>query len=96
MRGEKIYEANLDVTGETDYGIPLNTVLSGQVNIPAQGVRIDVSFQGRATGRLAGTVRGVDYVRMRARSGGSGPLIFQQARSTSPPLCSDMHEHLAV
>jgi len=66
MRGEKIYEYDLDVTGMTDYGVTLEAILSGQVAIPPQGVRIDVAFEGRAKGRLAGRVRGVDYARMRA------------------------------
>jgi hypothetical protein len=66
MRGEKIYEYVLDVTGVTDHGMTMEAVLSGQVPIPPQGVRLDVAFAGRATGRLAGRVRGVDYVRMRA------------------------------
>jgi len=66
MRGEEIYEYDLDVTGVTDYGVSLEAILSGQVEIPPQGVRIDVAFAGRGSGRLAGQVRGVDYVRMRA------------------------------
>lgn len=66
MRGEKIYEYELDVIGVTDYGVSLDAVLSGQVRIPPQGIRIDVAFEGRARGRLTGVVRGVDYVRMRA------------------------------
>lgn len=66
MRGEQIYEYDLKVTGVTDYGIPMDAILSGQVQIPPQGVRFDVAFEGRAVGRLAGTVRGVDYARMRA------------------------------
>ena len=66
MRGEKIYDYNVEVTGMTDYGITLDTILTGQTQIPPQGVRIDVAFEGRGTGRLAGRVRGVDYVRMRA------------------------------
>jgi len=66
MRGEKIYEYDLDVTGVTDYGIPLDAVLSGQVPIPPQGVRIDIAFEGRAAGRLSGRVHGVDHARMRA------------------------------
>jgi hypothetical protein len=66
MTGEKIYEYDLDITGVTDYGLTMEAVLSGQVAIPPQGVRIDVAFAGRASGRLAGQVRGVDYLRMRA------------------------------
>jgi hypothetical protein len=66
MKGEKIYEYDLDVTGVTDYGVTLDDILSGQVDIPPQGARIDVAFEGHATGRLAGRVQGVDYARMRA------------------------------
>jgi len=66
MRGEKIYEYDLDITGMTDYGVTLDAILSGQVPIPPQGVRIDVAFAGRASGRLAGHIHGVDHTRMRA------------------------------
>lgn len=66
MNGEKIYEYDLDVTGMTDYGIPLEAILSGQTAIPPQGARLDVAFEGRSEGRLTGRVRRVDYVRMRA------------------------------
>ena len=66
MRGEKIYEYTLDVTGMTDFGITLEAILSGQTPIPPQGVRIDDAFDGRATGRLAGRVHGVDFAKMRA------------------------------
>jgi len=66
MKGEKIYEYTLDVTGMTDFGITLEAILSGQTPIPPQGVRLDVAFDGRATGRLAGRVHGVDFTKMRA------------------------------
>jgi hypothetical protein len=66
MRGEKIYEYDLDVTGVTDHGMTLESILSGQAEVPPQGVRVDVAFEGRAVGRLAGRVRGVDYARLRA------------------------------
>jgi len=66
MKGEKIYEYDLDITGMTDYGVTLDAILSGQARVPPQGARIDVAFDGRAIGRLAGRVRGVDYLRMRA------------------------------
>lgn len=66
MKGEKIYEYDLDVTGMTDYGVSLEAILTGKEMVPPQGVRIDVAFEGHAKGRLAGRVRGVDFVRMRA------------------------------
>jgi hypothetical protein len=66
MRGEKIYEYDLDVTGVTDFGVEMGAALSGQVKLPPQGIRIDVAFAGRASGRLAGRVHGIDHARMRA------------------------------
>ena len=66
MKGEKIYEYDVDVTAVTDYGVTLEAILSGQAKVPPQGARIDVAFDGRATGRLTGRVRGIDYLRMRA------------------------------
>jgi hypothetical protein len=65
MKGEKIYEYDLDVTGVTDYGVALQAILSGQASVPPQGARIDVAFEGCAKGRLTGRVRGMDYLRIR-------------------------------
>src|SRR5208337_2889960 len=66
MTGEKIYEYDLDITGVTDYGVSLESILAGKAKVPTQGARFDVAFEGNATGRLSGRVRGVDYLRMRA------------------------------
>ena len=66
MQGEKIYEYDLDITGVTDYGVTMEAILSGQQSVPPQGARFDVAFEGKATGRLSGRVRGVDYLTMRA------------------------------
>ena len=66
MKGEKIYEYDLNVTGKTDCGVTLQDILSGQTQIPSQGARIDVAFEGRAKGRLTGRVHGTDYIRIRA------------------------------
>ena len=66
MKGEKIYEYDLDITGMTDFGMSLEAILSGKEAVPPQGARIDVAFEGHASGRLSGKVRGVDYLRLRA------------------------------
>jgi len=60
MTGEKIYAYDLDITGVTDYGISMESILSGKEALPPQGARFDVAFEGNATGRLTGRVRGVD------------------------------------
>lgn len=66
MRGEKIYEYDLDVKGVTDYGVTLQAILTGKEKVPPQGLRFDVALEGSARGRLAGQVRGFDYIRARA------------------------------
>ena len=66
MRGEKIYEYDLDVKGVTDYGVTLQAILTGKEKVPPQGLRFDVALEGSVRGRLAGQVRGFDYIRARA------------------------------
>lgn len=66
MRGEKIYEYDLDITGVTDFGITMDAILSGASPVPPQGARLDVAFAGRARGKLTGAVRGIDHLRIRA------------------------------
>jgi hypothetical protein len=66
MRGEKIYEYDLNITGVTDYGVTMDALLSGKEKIPPQGARFDVAFAGPVKGRVTGSVHGVDYLRMRA------------------------------
>ncbi|HKI69224.1 MAG TPA: DUF3237 family protein, partial [Verrucomicrobiae bacterium] len=66
LTNEPIYSYDLDITGVTDYGLGMKDILDGKTPIPPQGARFDVAFAGRGTGRLTGTVRGVDYLVMRA------------------------------
>jgi hypothetical protein len=66
MRGEKIFECDLNITGVTDYGVTLDAVLSGNENLPLQGTRFDVGFEGDSKGRLTGKMRGIEYLLMRA------------------------------
>jgi hypothetical protein len=66
MRGEKIYEMELDLAGVTDYGLSMEAILSGQKAIPLHGARFDLAVNGPFKGRLAGRAHGVDYVRVRA------------------------------
>jgi hypothetical protein len=66
MRGEKIYDMELDITGVTDYGVSMDAILAGQEAIPLHGARFDLAVDGRYEGRLAGRAHGVDYLRVRA------------------------------
>lgn len=66
MRGEKIYEMDLDLTGVTDFGVSMDAITTGKEAIPLQGARFDLAVDGPFKGRLAGRAHGVDYVRVRA------------------------------
>jgi hypothetical protein len=66
MRGDKIYDVELDITGVTDYGVSMDAILAGQEAIPLHGARFDLAVDGRFKGRLAGRAHGVDYLRVRA------------------------------
>ena len=79
--GEQLYEYTLKITGVTEYGASLQAVLAGEAPPPPSGLRVDIAFEGTATGRLAGAVRGVDYANLRAD--GRGELDIKAAITTS-------------
>ena len=67
MPGELLYEYTVQFTQVVEYGVSAEALFSGQTAPPAEGARIDVHFEGPATGaRLKGTVKGVDYLHIRA------------------------------
>ena len=66
MRGEKIYEMDLDLTGVTDFGVSMDAITTGKEAIPLHGAGFDLAVDGPFKGRLAGRAHGVDYVRVRA------------------------------
>jgi hypothetical protein len=66
MKGEKIYEFDLDLTGITDFGVSMNDIITGKEMIPLHGARFDLAIDDRSKGRLAGRVHGFDYLRVRA------------------------------
>ncbi len=67
MPGEPLYEYTVQFTEVVEYGVSAEALFSGQTPPPAEGARIDVHFEGPATGpKLKGTVKGVDYLHVRA------------------------------
>ena len=64
--GEQLYELTVKLGPPTEYGVSMEALMSGQVPPPPEGVRFDVPFEGVSTGKLTGTVTGVDYIRVRA------------------------------
>jgi hypothetical protein len=65
MSYEKIFEYELDITGVTDYGADMEAMFTGRQSVPLQGAQFDVTLAGPVKGRVTGTLRGVDYLRVR-------------------------------
>src|SRR5438046_1292850 len=62
-----LYEYTVNVTAVNEFGVGLADLALGQVPPPPEGARIDVSFEGAASGpRIAGHVKGTDYLCVRA------------------------------
>lgn len=67
LRGELIYEYSPLVTEVVEYGARADDIFSGRANPPPEGARFDFHLEGPITGpRLKGTVKGVDYIHVRA------------------------------
>jgi hypothetical protein len=64
--GELLYEYTLRLGSPTEYGASLDAVVSGQEAPPPAGLRVDLPFEGEASGRVAGTIEGIDYLNIRA------------------------------
>ncbi len=65
---QELYAYKLRITGNTEYGVSLQSILAGETPIPPEGARFDVAFEGAMVegSKLSGAVRGVDYLWMRA------------------------------
>ena len=67
--GELVYDARLQIVDTVEHGASLQSVLTGQVVFPLPGLRVDFIFEGVLEGRVAGEIRGVDYVLIRPDGG---------------------------
>lgn len=63
---ELLYEYTVKLTRVTEYGVSFAALMSGDAALPPEGARFDVWFEGEASGKLAGKVSGVDYLRIRS------------------------------
>ena len=64
--GDRLYSASVKFTRIVEYGVSLETLLTGQAP-PPQGARFDVYVDGTVQGdKLNGTITGVDYLYVRA------------------------------
>ena len=66
IAAEQLYEYTAQVAGTVEYGASLQAILAGETPPPPGGLQVDVAFGGPVTGRLNGSVVGVDYLNLRA------------------------------
>ena len=67
MMGELIYEYTPNVTEIVEYGVAADAALMRTSAPPPEGARLDLYLEGPViAGKLKGTVRGVDYLNVRA------------------------------
>lgn len=67
--GELIYEyvPQVTITEVVEFGASADAVLSGTVAPPGEGARFDFKLEGHVAGpNLSGTLKGVDYLHIRA------------------------------
>ena len=65
--GELLYDAAVSFTEIVEYGMSLESLLTGSASLPLAGARFDVHFRGVLRGpRFSGSLVGVDYLHMRA------------------------------
>ncbi len=63
---ELVYEETIQLTEMIDFGIDMQSALSGSKAIPPEGARVNVSFEGELTGpKLKGKIAGKDYLLIR-------------------------------
>jgi hypothetical protein len=66
-KSQKLFDETAQLTGITEYGVSWEQLTSGQAEIPPQGARFDITFEGKIIGeRLNGSIKGIDYLTVRA------------------------------
>ena len=63
--GEPVYAYQLRLTEVKDFGVSMTDVLEGKQSPPLCGLRVNIDFEGEASGKLAGRIEGTDYLNIR-------------------------------
>lgn len=64
---EFLFDEKLHLTGIDEYGVSWLELLSGEADLPKEGARFDIHFEGTLSGpKINGTIKGIDYLTVRA------------------------------
>lgn len=62
-----LFDEQIVLTGITEYGISWEDLINGAAQIPQNGARFDIAFEGNVIGsQIKGVIKGTDYLEIRA------------------------------
>lgn len=61
-----LFEEAIQLTGQTGFGLDLQSAMANPEAIPAGGLRVNFPFQGKLSGKISGEIAGTDYATVRA------------------------------
>jgi hypothetical protein len=62
-----LFDEQINLTEIIEYGIQWEDLINGKVDIPRNGARFDISFEGTVNGpEITGTIKGTDYLEIRS------------------------------
>ena len=86
---EHLFDEKIQLTGVTEFGVSLDEIIKGQSQLPPEGARFNIAFEGRVEGpEISGTKRGIDYLEVRP----DGKLILRM----QAVITTDDGENIAV
>jgi hypothetical protein len=60
-----LFEQTFQMTGQTDFGLDMQSALANPETMLPLGVRLDFPYQGKLSGKISGEIAGIDYVTLR-------------------------------
>jgi predicted nucleic acid-binding Zn-ribbon protein len=64
---EHLFDEEIRLIGITEFGVSWDELVSGKAEIPTQGARFNIEFEGKVFGdSINGDIRGIDYLYVRS------------------------------
>lgn len=88
---EHLFDEEISLTGITDFGVSWEDLTSGKAELPPQGARYNIAFEGKVFGdKINGDIKGVDYLYVRCD--GKFELNIQASILTDDGVMIHVHE----
>lgn len=64
---EHLFDEEISLTGITEFGVSWESLASGKADLPPQGARYNIAFEGKVFGeKINGDIKGIDYLYVRS------------------------------